>query len=239
MVAVDSQIERLLILQDRDMRRLNLIASLEAVPNEVAKAQAQIAQARAKIEAGKQAVQALQVQRKDIAGKVTVAEEQVVRYKTQQLQVKKNEEYQALTSEIERTQSSIAQLEDEELTLLLDIDAAQDRHVVEQEALLEEIALLEKEVATLRERESVLAAQRGEAEAATEQAAAGIAPAYIDAYRRVGMRKAKQPWIVPLVEHKCGGCHLKVSGEVESNARDATAPVHCDNCGRVIFWESY
>lgn len=235
--SVDSQIERLLILQDRDIKRLNLITSLEAVPLEVAKANARIAEIRAAVDAGKRELQGLQVQAKDLQGKVVATEEQVIRYKTQQLQVKKNEEYQALTHEIETAQAAIGTLEDEELTLLLEIDSRQDALRAEQEKAQEEINLLEREITTLREREANLGAQRKETEAAVAQAGESIAAAYLEAYKRVGQRRARQPWVVPLTEHKCGGCRLKVSGEVESRVRDADAAVHCDSCGRILYWE--
>jgi predicted nucleic acid-binding Zn-ribbon protein len=52
------------------------------------------------------------------------------------------------------------------------------------------------------------------------------------------------PAVVPINGSKCGGCHLKVSGEVESAARgkDAgaagTTLATCDQCGRIVYWAS-
>lgn len=234
---MDAQIERLLILQDRDIRRLNVIASLDAVPIEVAKAEAQIAQIRSGIEASKRQLQELQVKAKALQGKTLTTQEQIVRYKTQQLQVKKNEEYQALNQEIDTAQALVATLEDEELTLLLEIDVQQQVLSEEQTAAQEQVDLLQKEITTLRERERNLGTERVQTQAAVEEASANVAPAYLEAYGRVGQRRARQPWVVPLLEHKCGGCHLKVSGEVGSRVRAADAVVHCDSCGRIVYWE--
>lgn len=219
------------------MRRLNLIASLEAIPLETAKARDQIKAIEARVEEGRRALQALQVQRRELETKATAAQEQVMRYRTQQLQVKKNEEYRALNLEIETTQTAIGALEDEELALLLQIDDEQQRWERSSADAREEIALLEKELANLAERERNLAAERGTAEAAAEEARGKVLPAYLEAYGRVGMRKAKQPWVVMLEERRCGGCHLRVSGEVESAAREVERPVHCDNCGRIVYWD--
>lgn len=234
---MDSQIERLLILQDRDRKRLNLIHSLEAVPLEAAKASAAIAEIRAQIDARKRDLQELQVRARQVQGKVLSTEEQIIRYKTQQLQVKKNEEYQALNHEIESAQAMVGTLEDEELTLLLDIDTRQEQLAAEQGEAQQQTDLLEKEIATLREREVTLAAQRTQAEAEAAEAAQAVSAVYLEAYRRVGQRRARQPWVVALAEHKCGGCHLKVSGEIASRVRDAQEAVHCDSCGRILYWE--
>ena len=49
------------------------------------------------------------------------------------------------------------------------------------------------------------------------------------------------PACVPIRGGKCGGCHLKVSSEVESAARGKTSDgklATCDQCGRLVYWES-
>ena len=49
------------------------------------------------------------------------------------------------------------------------------------------------------------------------------------------------PVCVPIRGGKCGGCHLKVSNEVESGARGKTSDgrlATCDQCGRLVYWES-
>lgn len=234
---MDSQITRLLILQDRDIKRLNLIHSLEAIPLEIAKATEGIAAIRAQIDADKHTLQSLQVRARDLQSRTVAAEEQILRYKTQQLQVKKNEEYQALTQEIETAQAQIGTLEDEELTLLLDIDSGKEHLAAKQAQAQAQIDLLEKEIATLQERERTLGAQRSQAEADAEQARAQVVAVYLEAYNRVGQRRARQPWVVPLMEQKCGGCHLKASGEVVSRVLEAGAVVHCDSCGRILYRE--
>jgi predicted nucleic acid-binding Zn-ribbon protein len=59
-------------------------------------------------------------------------------------------------------------------------------------------------------------------------------------YDRIAARQ--QPVCVALRGNKCGGCHLKVSSEVESAVRgkgDATAQLPtCDQCGRIVWWDA-
>jgi predicted nucleic acid-binding Zn-ribbon protein len=60
-------------------------------------------------------------------------------------------------------------------------------------------------------------------------------------YDRIAGRSL--PAVVPIRGGKCGGCHLKVSSEVESAARGKTADPNaalpiCDQCGRIVYWES-
>ena len=60
-------------------------------------------------------------------------------------------------------------------------------------------------------------------------------------YDRVAARN--MPAVVPIHGVTCGGCHLKVSSEVESAARgkgvDVTMALPtCDQCGRIVYWEA-
>jgi predicted CXXCH cytochrome family protein len=43
---------------------------------------------------------------------------------------------------------------------------------------------------------------------------------------------------MPVRDSKCGGCHLKISSEVESEirGRDAKGLSICDQCGRIVYW---
>jgi predicted nucleic acid-binding Zn-ribbon protein len=59
-------------------------------------------------------------------------------------------------------------------------------------------------------------------------------------YDRIAARNL--PAVVPVHAGKCGGCHLKISSEVESVVRGkqadpAALPPVCDQCGRIVYWE--
>ena len=46
------------------------------------------------------------------------------------------------------------------------------------------------------------------------------------------------PVVVAIQEGKCGGCHLKISSNVDSERRKADQLVTCDQCGRIVYWEA-
>lgn len=234
---VDAEIEQLLILQDRDTRLINIEASLKSIPLEVAKYERKIAEEEAALAAAHKRVQELEVRRKDLDNDVKIAEEQVVKYKNQQLQVKKNDEYQALTHEIDTTQVRIGELEETEIGLMLEIDEAQAAYESARAEGQERIQLFRDEIEALRDREQTLSGEIDQAKADVAAAEAECAENYLAAYGRAKRRRAKPPFVAPIEDHKCGGCHLKVSGEVESATRGQDGPVQCDSCGRVVYWE--
>lgn len=234
---MDPEIEQLLILQDRDSRLINIETSLKSIPLELAKYEQKIAAEESALATARQHVQELEVRRKDLDNDVKTAEEQVVKYKNQQLQVKKNDEYQALTHEIERTETKIGELEEAEIGLMLEIDEAKAALETEKVEREKTIQLYRDEIETLQDREQTLRGEIEPAKAAYAEAETHCATAYLDAYKRTKRRRPKPPFVSPVEDHKCGGCHLKVSGEVESATRRKDSPVQCDSCGRVVYWE--
>ena len=94
-------LEKLLILQDRDAKRLALETQIKAVPRDIAAVEQKIAAEKAAIEAARDELKGLETKKKLIETEIGSAEDKLSRYRTQQSQVRKNDEYQALGHEIE------------------------------------------------------------------------------------------------------------------------------------------
>lgn len=237
MRSVDPEIEQLLILQDRDTRLFNIEQSLKSIPLERGKYKKKIAEEEAATAAAHQQLKALEVRRKNLDNDVKSAEEQVIKYKNQQLQVKKNDEYQALIHEIETTEAKISELEESEIGLMLEIDEATEQFNADKAQRAEHIQLFTDELETLDDREQTMKGQIDQAQADVAAAAKECKQQYLDAYARVKRRRPKPPYAAPIEDHKCGGCHLKVSSDTVSATRQKNEPVHCENCGRIVYWE--
>ena len=128
-------LEKLLILQDRDQQRLSLEAQLKTVPGDVVRVQQKISTEKAAIDSARTEMRELEMQKKLLETEIGSAETKLAKYRTQQLQVRKNEEYQALGHEIESTKTVIEGMEEKELGIMFQIDEAKQRFAA-AEALL-------------------------------------------------------------------------------------------------------
>ena len=207
-------LEQLLILQDRDARRLTLEAQLKAVPREVAAVEQKIAGEKAAIEAARTELKDLEVHKKSLETDIRAGEDKVAKYKNQQMQVKKNDEYQALGHEIATTQEAVGVLEEQELQVMYAIDEAKKKFAAAEAVLKQNIAGHEARIRNLREKEKNTATELETARAEVAAARAPIEEFALRIYDRVALHK--QPVCVPIQAAKCGGCHLKVSRDRKS-----------------------
>jgi uncharacterized protein len=232
-------LEKLLVLQDRDSKRLSWEAQLKAVPAEIAAVEKKIASEKAAIDVARAELMALETKKKLIETEIGSAETKLAKYKTQQVQVRKNDEFKALGQEIEHTEAAIAAFEGQELEVMYQIDEAKKKFAAAEGVLKANISGHEGRIRTLREREVNLAAELKAAQAEVAAVRTPIEEPALRVYDRIAARQ--QPVCVPIRGNKCGGCHLKVSSEVESAVRgkgDAAGKLPtCDQCGRIVWWD--
>ena len=108
-------IEKLLILQDRDRKLQTLTEELAHIPVERQQLTTKAAQAQAQLEAAKLRVKHLESERKKLELDVDAQKQLIEKYSLQQFQTKKNEEYRALSHEIETCKQNISTLDDQQL----------------------------------------------------------------------------------------------------------------------------
>lgn len=238
---VNPALASLLILQDRDTKRLGLETQLKAVPADIARVEQKIAAEKAAIEAARTELKDLEVKKKSLENEIGSSETKLGQYRTQQLSIKKNDEYQAMGQQIITLQGQISELEGRELEIMYAIDEARKKFAAAEAELKANISGHEARIKVLREREASLSAELKAAQAEVAAARTPVPELKLRVYDRIAARD--MPVVVPIHGGKCGGCHLKVSSEVESAARgkgaDAgTQLATCDQCGRIVYWEA-
>jgi uncharacterized protein len=230
-------IATLLVLQERDSRRLTLEHQLQSVPREIAAVEARIAAEKQAIETAKAEWHGLESKKKLLETEILSAEGKVAKYRTQQLEVRKNDEYRALTHEIETTEAIIGGYEEDELKIMYEIDGAKKRFAAAEAELKKNIAGHEAKIRTLREREGQLQAELKTAIEAIAVARPEVPEPQLRIYDRLAV-KPGHPVCVPVNGGKCGGCHLKVPTHIEVMAKTGSEIATCDQCGRVVYWQS-
>ena len=229
------QIEKLLIVQDRDATLQKTEQELARLPRERAALDAKIIAETENIESARAALKAKELARKELDSEVKTQEAAIQKFRTLQLEVKKNDEYRALTHQIEQAEASIATLEEKEIELLLEIDTEQEAFEAAKAEIDARIEVQKRSIAQLQERENNLKASLEEARGALNDARTGVDPDYLQHYDRVRKLSKRPPYVARVENHVCSGCHLRVSNEVAQVIRDPNEPHFCDQCGRLVY----
>jgi uncharacterized protein len=230
-------IEKLLILQDCDQRRVSLENHVKAVPREVAAVEATIAAEKAAFEAARGELRELEARKKAIENEIGSAQDRMARYKSQQAQVRKNDEYQALGGEIAHAQAEIGGFEEEELKVMYAIDDAKARSAAADAELKRNVAGHEARIQELHERAAALEADLKAAMESVAAARSVLDEPLLRMYDRL-VAKPGLPVVVPIHDGMCGGCHLRISFNIDSETRKAGKLVTCDQCTRILYLEA-
>lgn len=227
-------IEKLLVIQNRDQRLHAIRAGLKTIPGEIAARRVRIEAMGGKVDALKSRLQDIEVRRNKLEVEVQSKQASIAKFRTQQQQTRKNDEYQALANEIERYGSDISTLEDQELELMEEADAVQKELKAATAFLDADKAKVETVIADLEAKAKTLKDQ----EKATLEERKGLA-VEIDEdlmaiYDRL-MQSKKDAAVVSLEHDVCTGCHMKLTTQTAVKVRGGNAIVHCENCGRILY----
>ena len=118
---------------------------------------------------------------------------------------------------------------------MLEIDETSETFQEEKATIDARIVEEKNQISLLSEREVNLKASIDEAKAAVETARSVVDENYLSHYDRVKKLSKRPPYVVRIEAHKCGGCHLRVSNEVNGSALVAGEPHFCDQCARMVY----
>ena len=229
-----SELEQLLILQDREQKIGQIRTEIETVPLRRKSLEAQLAQSRASVETLRQRVRQVEIDRKKLELDVGTRAESVSRLKTQQYQTRKNDEFQALGHEIERYENEIRKIEDDELELMVLADKIKADLAAEETKAAATRDSIARQTADLDEKSKALDSQLQGLTTERSDLATKIDEDLLARFER--LFKSKGDAAVVAIEHGvCTGCHMKVTTATAAQVKAGKEIVSCENCGRILF----
>ena len=228
-------IEKLLVLQDRDRKIHRVQAELAHISPERESLKAKAASTQTQLDAAKIRGRQIESERKRLEIEVESKKTQIEKYANQQLQTRKNEEYRALAQEIEHCKAEITKIEDKEIELMEQAEAAQKEVVRAMADANEAKKEVESQVTQLNQREENLKKELAESQTGRTELAAAVDEVARNRYER--LMKSKGDNVVVGVAHGvCGGCHMKLPAQVLLDCRSQKDIVPCGNCGRILYY---
>ena len=229
-----SELEQLLILQDRDQKIRQIQTEIETVPLRRKSLEAQSAASKASVEVLKQRARQVEMDRKKLELDVGTRTETISRLKTQQYQTRKNEEFRAIGHEIERYENEIRKIEDEELELMVLADKVKAELAEEEQKAAAVKDSTTRQTADLDEKSQALDGQLQGLTKERSELAGQIDEDLLALFER--LFESKGDAAVVAVEHGvCTGCHMKLTTATVKDAEAGKEIVNCEQCGRILY----
>ena len=230
-----ADLERLIELQQVDLRLLELLRQIKLLPQKRQQAQQELAQARARLEALRTAHTESLKERKRLELDVQQFKEKIDKHRSQLFEVKSNEAYRALQHEMEEEQKKMEQAEDRVLEAMI----AAEEHEKAIKAAETELKQVEQRVqAVIREIDAEEAARKKEAEelsAQRDQLRAGIGEETLDTYDRI----ARAHGGIALAEARdeiCQVCLIHIRPQTFADVRRNEQIYFCESCHRILYY---
>ncbi|HEY5653549.1 MAG TPA: C4-type zinc ribbon domain-containing protein [Pontiella sp.] len=228
-------LEPIYALQKKDRKLIKVMREIRDIPQRKSDIEAQLSGSKKKLEVALNSRKHTEATLKDLELEVESLKEQVIKYKTQQMEAKTNDQYRAFVKEIGVVEDEIKALEEKEIQLMENLEKGnaiiaecEAKLNVEKEGIADELAELDERTAMLEQKVEKMKADRS-------RAAAGCDRSLLQKYARI--LQNKKDFAVVLVEDGgyCGGCHMKLPPQVIHDARNPAKIVSCNFCGRIVY----
>lgn len=227
-------LEKLLVLQDRDKRLLDLRTALDRIPFERADIERRGEASAKSVEEAKNAMRHCEAERKKLEVEAASKQAQIQKYKGQLLEIKNNDQFHALQHEIAAAEQDIRGIEDREIEFMEQVEKLQQEVRSAEGRQKESLGQIGAQKRDLETREASMKGEIGNLEKERAALTAGIDEDTLSRYERIFKHRHGQA-VVAIAHGMCTGCHLKLTTQTIHDAMREDALVTCTNCGRLLF----
>jgi len=232
---MNSDLLKLIELQQLDLRIAALRAEVAALPKQVAQIEAKLAGSKTKVEASQAAMKADDSARRKHESDIKDQQEKISKYRDQSLKVKTNQEYKALLSEIQHAEAEIARLEDKILEIMVAADSRKETLKQAEATLKADTTENEKEKEHARQQTAQDEREMADIGERRQKLRGGIGEDTLRHYDRV--LKLRGSALAPVHDNQmCGICRVILRPQVYQDVMKGEDIIACDSCQRMLYF---
>lgn len=233
---MDPRLATLIDLQKARGAQFELERQFQEIPKQCRAVQQELDTLNAEVEKAREAhIQTeLQLRRKEKL--LLEVQEEKAKKERRLLEIKNNKEYQAATSEIESLTKRIKRLEEEIVTAMEEVEAADKVVADKKEKIDQQRSQFEERINVLKSLEAGLQGKVDHARAEADRIAANVAPPLLKRFTRVFDAKNGVAMATANGDH-CGACNVKLTPHTVQLAKRGQDFVICEGCGRFLYWD--
>ena len=228
-------IESLLILQDRDQKIRILRLELKNLPDERTGLDTRLAAGTNQLNTVKEHGRSVEMEKKKLELEAQAKRDSIAKFRMQQFQTRKNEEFQALTNEIKRFETDIEKIEDHEIELMEEAEKIKANTAEAEKEHSQIKAHTERQIGEIATKIKAIEAKLIELEAERAKLSEGIDEDVLYQYNKLFVNKGGLA-VVALEHETCMGCHMKLTTQTAVRVKGNKEILNCEQCGRILYY---
>ncbi len=229
-------IKQLLVLQNLDQQILAIRDELKLYRPQLENLKRKVQEKKEQIDGLSQSGTSSLKERRRMEAEIADKESLIQKYQRQQMEVKTNREYQALTTEIGNVRTQIETLEDQILALL----TQEDQQKQQMDQCKEELTRIEEKTTRERQRiEGIIQEKKTSLDQLKKERRTHITqlnPDVRDIYHRL-VGRYPGSIVVQVVNGSCGGCYMQLLPQLLVEVHQGKEIKRCSRCARVLISE--
>ncbi|WP_422359744.1 zinc ribbon domain-containing protein [Reichenbachiella sp.] len=231
---VAKKLEALTKLQSIDSQLDELIKVRGALPEEVMDLEDEIAGYETRVNNHNGQIEELELAISNNKTAIKDAEKLIAKYEEQQMNVRNNREYDAITKEVELQQLEIQILEKRIKEAYANIEAKNEEISDTKNALEERKKDLDSKKGELDNITTESKEEEDKLLKGREKASKGIEERLLLSYNKIRENVRNGLAVVPVKRDACGGCFNIVPPQKQAEIREKKKLIVCEHCGRVL-----
>ena len=231
--SVEKRLAYLFALQEIDLQLQEIQEFKGDLPSVVALLEERVNELKSKIKELNDVIKKSKIGRDDADVEILSLTEKIEKYRSQQLQVKSNKQYDALSKEIDAAEEKIKKLEKEMEALDGTVQAAKTDLETLNAQLEENSNELTEKQKELREVNKEHEKEETKFRREREKISAGVEKSDLTRYERIFNAKGGKA-IVSVKREACGGCFNRIPPQRILELRQNSFFYTCEHCGRIV-----
>jgi len=232
---MNSDLERLIQLQNLDDATAAARARIDAFPSEMDALDARLASGQEARDAARAALDDNQRRRRDLERDLAAAQARLSKYREQLMAVKTNKEYQAMLHEIASAETDVRSIEDRILDCMETAEELTAQLKEAERALEAERAAIGEEKARLEATKVVLERQVVDADSARVGIVRDLGRDALMLFEHVA-RARKGVAMARAVDGHCAECHVRLRPQHYNDVRRNDSLIQCESCMRILYY---
>ncbi len=233
-----AQFEMLISLQNIEFDKIEVQRTLDAVAAKVADLEGELQAFTEEVEHERQALQANKALYADFEEQIQTNDTLIAKIEAKRRSVKTEREYQSLIKEEEQLRARKAQIEEEMIACMDQMETRTETIAAKEQELVQIKDQVESDIQNVRQEASTSEIRHADLSREWEQMASDIDARLLEKFVKVKNQTEDGRALAPVKNAICMACHMNIPPQMYNELQRFDSLKLCPFCFRILYWDN-